>query len=91
MAATGLSFRWLDILEKEFDKAFVDLEILIDEFDSEEPDVVYTARQKMATLSSCFAQLTHKAQTIFQNSAKVEELLSFVNSVVSLERYEINS
>ncbi|GLG93995.1 Golgi-associated PDZ and coiled-coil motif-containing protein [Gryllus bimaculatus] len=42
------------------------------EFDSEEPDMVYTARQKMATLSSCFAQLTHKAQTIFQNSAKVE-------------------
>jgi hypothetical protein len=29
MAATGISFRWLDILEKEFDEAFVDLDILI--------------------------------------------------------------
>ena len=28
MAAT-LSFRWLDILEKEFDKAFVDLDLLL--------------------------------------------------------------
>ncbi|PSN41281.1 Golgi-associated PDZ and coiled-coil motif-containing protein [Blattella germanica] len=72
MAATGISFRWLDILEKEFDKAFVDLDILIGDLDAEDPDMVYTARQKMATLSSCFAQLTHKAQTIFQNSAKVE-------------------
>ncbi|XP_066991480.2 Golgi-associated PDZ and coiled-coil motif-containing protein [Anabrus simplex] len=73
MAATGISFRWLDILEKEFDKALVDLDILIGEFDdAEEPDMAYSARQKMATLSSCFAQLTHKAQTIFQNSAKVE-------------------
>jgi hypothetical protein len=29
MAATVLSFRWLDILEKEFDEAFVDLDLLI--------------------------------------------------------------
>lgn len=40
--------------------------------ESEELELVYPARQKMATLSSCFAQLTHKAQTVFQNSAKVE-------------------
>lgn len=25
----GVGFRWLDILEKEFDKAFVDLDITI--------------------------------------------------------------
>ncbi|XP_069674241.1 uncharacterized protein [Periplaneta americana] len=80
MAATGISFRWLDILEKEFDKAFVDLDILIGDLDAEDPDVVYTARQKMATLSSCFAQLTHKAQTIFQNSAKVEAELVYLRS-----------
>jgi hypothetical protein len=29
MAVTAISFRWLDILEKEFDEAFVDLDILI--------------------------------------------------------------
>lgn len=40
--------------------------------ESEELELVYPARQKMATLSSCFAQLTHKAQTVFQNSAKIE-------------------
>lgn len=72
MAVTAESFRWLDILEKEFDKAYVDLDLLIGDLDSDEPELVYTARQKMATLSSCFAQLTHKAQTIFQNNAKVE-------------------
>ncbi|KDR12723.1 Golgi-associated PDZ and coiled-coil motif-containing protein [Zootermopsis nevadensis] len=72
MAITGISFRWLDILEKEFDEAFVDLDILIGDLDAEDPDMVHAAHQKMATLSSCFAQLTHKAQTVFQNSAKVE-------------------
>ncbi|KAE8741405.1 hypothetical protein FOCC_FOCC013104 [Frankliniella occidentalis] len=72
MAAIGVSFRWLDLLEKEFDKAYVDLELLIGDMESEELELVYPARQKMATLSSCFAQLTHKAQTVFQNSAKVE-------------------
>lgn len=28
----GVGFRWLDILEKEFDKAFVDLDITIGMF-----------------------------------------------------------
>lgn len=40
--------------------------------ETEDSDYLYNARQRMSTLSSCFAQLTHKAQTIFQNSAKVE-------------------
>ena len=34
MAATHVTFRWLDILEKEFDKAFVDLDILIGKVNS---------------------------------------------------------
>lgn len=29
MAVTIVSFRWLEILEKEFDKNFVDLDLLI--------------------------------------------------------------
>lgn len=42
------------------------------ELEADEPNVVFNVRQKLCTLSSCFAQLTHKAQTIFQNSAKIE-------------------
>ncbi|CAH2005425.1 unnamed protein product [Acanthoscelides obtectus] len=70
MASVG--FRWLDILEKEFDKAFVDLDLAIGELEADEPSVVFAVRQQLCSLSSCFAQLTHKAQTIFQNSAKIE-------------------
>ena len=29
MTAVTVSFRWLDILEKEFDKAFVDLQLIV--------------------------------------------------------------
>ncbi|XP_041976133.1 uncharacterized protein LOC121730955 [Aricia agestis] len=72
MATTGVGFRWLDILEKEFDKACVELDTSITELETEDPEIVFSARQKVATLSSCFAQLTHKALTIFQNSAKLE-------------------
>ncbi|KAJ3656571.1 hypothetical protein Zmor_015641 [Zophobas morio] len=81
MASVG--FRWLDILEKEFDKAFVDLDLAIGELDSEEPDVVFNVRQKLCSLSSCFAQLTHKAQTIFQNSAKIEVSFSHNNFIIN--------
>ncbi|CAG9115552.1 unnamed protein product [Plutella xylostella] len=72
MATTGIGFRWLDLLEKEFDKACVELDTSLADVDSEEPEVVFNARQKIATLGSCFAQLTHKALTIFQNSVKLE-------------------
>ena len=71
MAAT-LSFRWLEILEKEFDKAFVDLDLLLGEIDPDQCELTYDGRQKMTALSAAFAQLCHKAQTIFQTNAKLE-------------------
>uniref|UniRef100_A0AAY4C9L6 Golgi-associated PDZ and coiled-coil motif-containing protein n=1 Tax=Denticeps clupeoides TaxID=299321 RepID=A0AAY4C9L6_9TELE len=57
-------FRWLEVLEKEFDKAFVDVDLLLGEIDPDQADITYEGRQKMTSLSSCFAQLCHKAQTI---------------------------
>lgn len=56
---------WQILLSKQNDCFSADLE-------TEEPDVVFSARQKIATLGSCFSQLTHKALTIFQNNAKLE-------------------
>ena len=72
MAAATLSFRWLEILEKEFDKAFVDLDLLLGEIDPDQCEITYEGRQKMTALSASFAQLCHKAQTVFQSNAKLE-------------------
>ncbi|XP_022100427.1 Golgi-associated PDZ and coiled-coil motif-containing protein-like [Acanthaster planci] len=66
------AIHWLDILEKEFDKAFVDLDILLGEVDPDQCEITYEGRRKMTALSAAFAQLCHKAQTIFQNNAKLE-------------------
>ncbi|XP_033099367.1 Golgi-associated PDZ and coiled-coil motif-containing protein-like isoform X2 [Anneissia japonica] len=66
------ALHWLEILEKEFDKAFVDLDILLGEIDPDQCDITYDGRQKMTALSAAFAQLCHKSQTIFQNNAKYE-------------------
>lgn len=70
-----LEFRWLEILEKEFDKAFVDLDLLLGEVDPEQCEITYEGRQKMTALSAAFAQLCHKSQTIFQSNAKLEAQL----------------
>ena len=67
-----LSFRWLEILENEFDKAFVDLDLLLGEIDPDQCEITFEGRQKMTALSAAFAQLCHKAQTIFQSNAKLE-------------------
>lgn len=77
---SGMSmFRWLEVLEKEFDKAFVDIDLLLGEIDPDQADITYEGRQKMTSLSSCFAQLCHKAQTIFQLNHKVEVCIIYNN------------
>ncbi|XP_071521408.1 Golgi-associated PDZ and coiled-coil motif-containing protein-like [Panulirus ornatus] len=41
-------------------------------YDVEEHDFQAQARSRLEALSSCFAQLAHKAQTVFQANAKLE-------------------
>lgn len=72
MALAVSMFRWLDLLEKEFDKAFVELDILLGEIDIDQIELTHAGRQKITALSSSFAQLAHKSQTIFQANAKLE-------------------
>lgn len=56
----ALSFKWMDILEKEFDKSFVSLEELFRGIaDDYEIHDVYEANRKLLTsLGSCFIQVT---------------------------------
>merc|ERR550532_3065777 len=87
MAASTLSFRWLEILEKEFDKAFVDLDLLLGDIDPDQCEITYEGRQKMTALSAAFAQICHKAQTIFQSNAKLEAQLIDLRS----DLYEVRA
>ena len=72
MAVAVSMFRWLDLLEKEFDKSFVDLDVLLGDIDPDQSEITLDGRLKMTALSSSFAQLAHKAQTVFQANAKLE-------------------
>ncbi|KAG7509395.1 Golgi-associated PDZ and coiled-coil motif-containing protein isoform X1 [Solea senegalensis] len=85
----GMSmFRWLEVLEKEFDKAFVDVDLLLGEIDPDQVDITYEGRQKMTTLSSCFAQLCHKSQTVFQLNHKLEAQLVDLRSELTEAKAE---
>lgn len=76
------SFRWLDTLEKEFDKAYVDIDLMLNELlcDSENGDLVEdnlaefvdNSRDKIKMMANSWAQLVHKSQTIFQVNCKLE-------------------
>lgn len=72
------SLSWLDALEKDFDKAFVDLDILLGDVDTDQSELVYEARQKMTAISSCFAQLVHKSQAFAIKNNKLEEEVELV-------------
>ncbi|XP_055949576.1 Golgi-associated PDZ and coiled-coil motif-containing protein-like isoform X1 [Argiope bruennichi] len=75
MAIGTTGIQWLDLLESEFDKSFVDLDMLIGEIDEDQIEIIYAARQKLTALSTAFAQLSHKSQVVFENSMKLEKEL----------------
>ena len=48
-----MGFRWLEVLEKEFDKSFVDLDILLGDIDEEQQDIALEGRERMTRLEAC--------------------------------------
>ncbi|WKX88611.1 hypothetical protein Q1695_008334 [Nippostrongylus brasiliensis] len=64
---------WSDALEKDFDKAFVALDLLLGEIDSDQVEITYEGRQKMTSLSGSFAQLMHKAQSMHHAMTRYEK------------------
>jgi hypothetical protein len=69
------NLRWLDDLERDFDKAFVEVDILLGDIDTDQNDLAHECRQKMTGISSCFAQLVCKSQTLFHKNIKIEVCL----------------
>lgn len=76
MATSAVAMKWLELLEKEFDRAYLDLDILLSELDDEQYDLTYEARHKMTALSGAFSQLCHKAHTVFETNEKLENEMS---------------
>jgi len=73
MANSVSIFHSLDLLEKDFDKAYVDLDVLLSECDPDDGyDMFSEAREIMHSMSSCFSQLCHKTQCTAQLNAKLE-------------------
>uniref|UniRef100_A0A1I7X5C5 Phosphomannomutase n=1 Tax=Heterorhabditis bacteriophora TaxID=37862 RepID=A0A1I7X5C5_HETBA len=69
---------WTDALERDFDKAFVALDLLLGEIDSDQVEITYEGRQKMTSLSACFAQLMHKTQSVQQAITRHEKVCLFI-------------
>ncbi|ULU13849.1 hypothetical protein L5515_002454 [Caenorhabditis briggsae] len=71
---------WTESLEKDFDKAFVSLDLLLGEIDSDQ--ITYEGRQKMTSLSACFAQMMHKCQFMMHTISKQEKEMSAMRNEV---------
>ena len=71
---SAVGFKWLDILEKEFDKSYVGLgghlettmNIMRDETSPEEAVQAYEAQRKLlSNMAQCFVQVSKKYSAIF--------------------------
>jgi golgi-associated PDZ and coiled-coil motif-containing protein len=93
------SFRWLDALEKEFDNAYVDIDLLFNELQNDSDngdlsdellaDIVESSRDKLKIMCSAWSQLVHKSQTIFQINCKYEaQLVDLRSSLVEANGFK---
>uniref|UniRef100_A0A914LPB6 PDZ domain-containing protein n=1 Tax=Meloidogyne incognita TaxID=6306 RepID=A0A914LPB6_MELIC len=60
---------WFETLENEFDKAFVDLDVLIGEFEQEnQSELIFECRKRLTLISGVFAKFAQKVQVICQQN-----------------------
>ena len=82
---SAVAFKWLDLLEKEFDKSYVGLDQQLacgmrlaqrlgatEEAAEDAMDAYDAQRKLLSNMAQCFVQLAHKATTIAQTNAKLE-------------------
>jgi len=95
MAVASACFKWVDVLEGQFDKSWVELDSLLMQLEEDE-DFAFLhtqSRRHASSLASCFSQLAHKSTVVFQNNAKLEaELMHLREEVtsakISLENFK---
>ena len=46
--AGAMGFRWVEVVEKEFDKAFVDLDMMLGEIDEEQAELIMEGRDRLS-------------------------------------------
>jgi len=95
MAVASACFKWVDVLEGQFDKSWVELDSLLMQLEEDEDfSFLHTqSRRHASSLASCFSQLAHKSTVVFQNNAKLEaELMHLREEVtsakISLENFK---
>ena len=92
MTVTATCFKWVDLLESQFDKSWIDLDSLLLQLEEDEEfAVLYNkSRRQASSLASCFSQLSHKATVVFQNNAKLEAELVNLRSELATTQATID-
>ncbi|KAL1246211.1 Golgi-associated PDZ and coiled-coil motif-containing protein [Trichinella spiralis] len=68
----------LEQVEKQFDRAFVDLDLLLGQVDIEQLELTLHGRRKLTILSAAFARLIHKCQSLFHANQSYQVELNTV-------------
>nr|CAD2129575.1 unnamed protein product [Meloidogyne enterolobii] len=66
--------------ENEFDKAFVDLDVLIGEFEQENSELSFECRRRLTRISGIFVQFVHKVAVMNQRNCELEKDLQNSNN-----------
>ena len=92
MSIASTCFKWVDLLETQFDKSWIELDTLLMQLEEDEDlSCLYTkSRRHASSLASCFSQLSHKATVVFQNNAKLEAELIHLREELSVTKANID-
>ena len=91
MTVAATCFKWVDLLENQFDKSWIELDTTMSTLEDDEDfyDIYAKSRRHAASLASCFSQLSHKASVVFQNNAKLEAELIHLREETASNRATI--
>ena len=91
MAVASACFKWVDVLETQFDKSWVELDSLLMQLEEDEDfGFLHTqSRRHASSLASCFSQLAHKSSVVFQNNAKLEAELMHLREEVTTAKADL--
>lgn len=91
MTVAATCFKWVDLLENQFDKSWIELDTTLSTLEEDEDfyDIYAKSRRHATSLASCFSQLSHKASVVFQNNAKLEAELIHLREETASNRATI--
>ncbi|OQR67694.1 golgi-associated PDZ and coiled-coil motif-containing protein-like [Tropilaelaps mercedesae] len=69
-----VALKWVQLLEKEFDKVYIELDSMLGDLEEEHQPLCYQGKELLSAMCAAFGQLVHKALAVCELNVKLQTL-----------------